>query len=111
MTYKIDISIPALQDAEFAYLWYRDFDSEAAKMWYEGLLEAIFSLEENPLRCPIAPESRFIGREIKQLIYGKSRTYRIFYEVLEDKKTVRIYRIWHSSRNWLTKEEFEEGAK
>ncbi len=110
MTYRIDISVPALQDAESAFLWIRDFNSDTAKAWYEGLLEAIFSLEEFPFRCPTAPESKFLGREIKQLLYGKrSQTYRIFFEVIESEKVVRIYRIWHSSRNWITKEEFEEG--
>src|SRR5688500_16013839 len=110
MTYRVDISIPALQDAESAFLWIRDFNPESAKVWYEGLLEAVFSLENSPHRCPTAPESKFLGREIKQLIYGKrSQTYRIFFEILEDEKIVRIYRIQHSSRNWITKEDFEEG--
>ncbi len=110
MTYRVDISIPALQDAETAFLWIRDFNLESAKAWYEGLLETVFSLEEFPFRCPTAPESKFLGREIKQLLYGKgSQTYRIFFEVSESEKVVRIYRIWHSSRNWITKEEFEEG--
>lgn len=110
MTYKVDISIPALQDAETAFLWIRDFNLESARSWYEGLLAAVFSLEQFPRRCPLSPESKFVGREIRQLIYGKrSQTYRIFFEIFEDKKTVRIYRIRHSSRKWMTKEEFEEG--
>jgi plasmid stabilization system protein ParE len=110
MAYKVDVSIPALQDAETAFLWIRDFNFESAKLWYEGLLEAIFSLEKFPGRCPTAPESKFLGREIKQLLYGKQRqTYRIFFEILEAEKVVRIYRIRHGSRKWITKEEFEEG--
>jgi plasmid stabilization system protein ParE len=110
MTYRVDISIPALQDAENAFLWIRDFDLESAKNWYEGLLETIFSLEEFPARCSIAPESILFGRDIRQLIYGKGRqSYRIFFEVIETEKVVRIYRIWHSSRDWITKEEFDEG--
>jgi len=110
MTYRVDISLPALQDAESAFLWIRDFNLESAKSWYKGLLETIFSLEQFPARCPVAPESKFLGREIKQLLYGTGRrSYRIFFEIRESEKVVRVYRIWHSSRNWLTKEEFEEG--
>lgn len=110
MTYRVDISIPALQDAESAFLWIRDFNLDGAKTWYEGLLEAIFSLEDSPHRCSLAPESNLIGREIKQLIYGKrNQNYRIFFEIIENEKVVRIYRIWHSSRNWMTKEDFETG--
>lgn len=110
MAYRVDISIPALQDAESAFLWIRDFNLETAKSWYEGLLEAIFSFEASPHRCPTAPESEMLGREIKQLLYGKrNQTYRIFFEILENEKVVRIYRIRHSSRNWLSKEDFDEG--
>ncbi len=87
MTYKVDISIPALQDAEDAFLQIRQFNLEASKSWYEGLLESVFSLEEFPNRCPIAPESEIIGREIRQLLYGKRRQiYRIFLKFLKKKK-------------------------
>ena len=83
MTYKVDISIPALQDAESAFLWVRDFDIDIAKAWYEGLLEAIFTLENHPERCAFAPESNVIGREVRHLIYGKRKQqYRIFFEVI-----------------------------
>lgn len=110
MTYRVDISIPALQDAESAFLWIRDYSLEASKIWYEGLLSAIFSLEQSPHRCSTSPESKFLGRDIRQLIYGKNnQSYRIFFEIREKEKVVRIYRIWHSSRNWIGKEDFEEG--
>ena len=110
MTYRVDISIPALRDAEAAVLWIRQFNKETAKTWYEGLLEAIFSLEQLPYRCSPAPESEILGREVRQLIYGKrNQTYKVFFEVREDEKVVRIYRIWHSSKDWLSAEEFNEG--
>ena len=110
MTYRVDISIPALQDAESAFLWIRDYNLVNAKIWYEGLLTAVFSLEQSPSRCPIAPESKFLNREIRQQLYGKPRqSYRIFFEIQENEKVVRIYRIWHSSRNWISKEDFDEG--
>jgi plasmid stabilization system protein ParE len=110
MEYRVDISIPALQDAESAFLWIRGFNIETAKAWYEGLLKEIFTLEQFPYRCPVAPESRLIGREIRHLIYGKrTQQYRIFFEINEAEKVVRIYRIWHSAKQWITKEEFEEG--
>lgn len=110
MSYRVDISIPALQDAENAFLRIREFNLESSKSWYEGLIESIFSLEKFPNRCPIAPESKILGREIRQFIYGKRRqSYRIFFEVLENEKAVRIYRIWHSSKDFISKEEFDVG--
>ena len=59
---------PSAQDAEAAFLWIRQFNKETAKAWYEGLLEVIFSLEELPYRCSLAPESKILGREVRQLI-------------------------------------------
>lgn len=110
MAYRVDISVPALQDAEIAFLWIRDFNPETAKSWYEGLLHAVFSLEVSPRRCPTAPESEMLGREIKQLIYGnRKQTYCIFFEIFDDEKIVRIYRIRHTARNWLTNEDLDAG--
>ncbi len=112
MTYRVDISIPALQDAENAFLRLREFNLENSKSWYEGLLESINSLEKFPNRCPIAPESKNVGREIRQLFYGKTKQgYRIYFEILEQEKVVRIYRIWHSSKDSISKDEFEEGKQ
>jgi plasmid stabilization system protein ParE len=109
MKYRVDISIPALQDAESGFLWIRQFNKESAKIWYEGLLEAVFALEENPQRCNIAKESEFIERELRQLIYGKkTQMYKIYFEIREEEKTVRVYRIWHTSKESLIMEEGEE---
>jgi plasmid stabilization system protein ParE len=72
MEYRVDIAPAALQDAEDAYLWIKaQASSEVAGEWYEGLLAAIFTLERSPLRCALAPESEDLGREIRQLLYGK----------------------------------------
>jgi plasmid stabilization system protein ParE len=110
MNYRVDISIPALQDAETGFLWIRQFSRDAAKMWYEGLLEAVFSLEENPQRGNIAKESEFIERELRQLIYGKkTQMYKIYFEIREAEKIVRVYRIWHTSKESLGKEAAEKG--
>jgi plasmid stabilization system protein ParE len=110
MEYRVDISIPALEDAEAAFLWIRQFNKDTAKAWYEGLLEAVFSLEQLPYRCSLAPESEILGREVRQLIYGKrNQTYKIFFEICEEEKAVRIYRVWHSSKDWISAEEFNEG--
>jgi hypothetical protein len=112
MNYRVDISIPALQDAETGFLWIRQFSRDSAKMWYEGLLEAVFSLEENPQRCSIAKESEFIERELRQLIYGKkTQMYKIYFEIKEEEKVVRVYRIWHTSKESMGKEEAEKGKE
>lgn len=52
-------------------------DQAAADRWYAGLITALKSLWELPLRCPVSPESRLglIDREIRQLLYGRSHCF------------------------------------
>jgi plasmid stabilization system protein ParE len=65
MAYRVDISPSALADAEVSYFWIKEHTPDAAGEWYEGLLETIFSLENFPTRCSLAPESEDIGKEIR----------------------------------------------
>ncbi len=114
MAYRVDISPSALQDAEDAYLWIKEHDPGRAGVWYEGLLEAIYGLENLPARCSLAPESEDIGIAIRQLLYGKKgRVYRVLFAIGHDETTgedvVRIFRIRHSARLKLTPEELQEG--
>ncbi len=114
MAYRVDISLPALTDAEEAYLRVKYHSPDSAGDWYEGLLRAIFSLENFPLRCAIARESAGTGQAVRQLLYGKgNRRYRILFGIEQDEATgdgvVRIFRIWHSSRKRPTTDEIREG--
>ncbi len=106
MTYRVEMSRPALTDAENAYLWLKAESEELANEWFRGLVEAVNSLENLPNRCPIAPESRSFLIEIRQLLYGKGKNqFRIIFGVSIDEKTGRnmvlIYRIRHGSQKYL----------
>ena len=106
MAYRVEISAPALIDAEKVFLWIRENSPEKAKDWYEGLLKAIFSLEQFPKRGSIALESKDLGLEIRQLLYGKKKqAFRILFSISVDFETrediVQIYRIRHISRSYL----------
>jgi len=116
MAYRVDISLSALQDAEDAYLWIMRRAPSKAGAWYEGLLKAIDGLEQNPTRCPMAPESEDIGILIRQRLYGKKKgVYRILFAVGYDDEAredvVRILRIRHSARLKATPEELMEGER
>lgn len=60
MTYRIEISRPALEDAEKTYLWLKIESEEIANKWFKGLVEATNSLKIFPNRCAIAPGNPFI---------------------------------------------------
>jgi plasmid stabilization system protein ParE len=97
--FRVEPTENALSDAEEAFLWIHDESPEATFKWYEGLLERFRSLQKNPFRCSIAPESVFFDEEIRHLIYGK---YRILFIAVE--KNVFILRVRHGAREHLKPE-------
>ncbi|MDQ3009471.1 MAG: type II toxin-antitoxin system RelE/ParE family toxin [Acidobacteriota bacterium] len=115
MAYRVDISPSALQDAEDTYLWIKfNSSNTTAEAWYKGLLEAILSLENFPLRCSLSPETEDLGKEIRQLIFGKRGSqYRILFAIRHDEMTgeefIHIYRIRHIARRRITSDEIREG--
>jgi plasmid stabilization system protein ParE len=71
MTYRVIIEPPAEAELEEAYQWIARAAPQAAARWYNGLVEAIDSLESLPERCPLAPENDAFDEDIRQLLYGK----------------------------------------
>jgi plasmid stabilization system protein ParE len=107
MTYRIDISRPALLDAENVYLWMKNESEERANQWFKGLVQTVNTLKEFPNRCSIASESRSFLIEIRQLLYGKGKQqYRIIFGISIDETTgenvVLIYRIRNASQKYLS---------
>ncbi len=100
--HRVEPTDKALVDAGEAYFWINEQSEGIALRWYEGLLKAFRSLEKNPLRCPLAPESAFFDEEIRQLIYAR---YRILFTV--EGETVFVLRIRHGGREYLKPEEEE----
>jgi plasmid stabilization system protein ParE len=95
MTHKVIILAEAAREAEAAYTYIAEHAPETAVDLYNRLLDAMFSLEMLPNRHPIAPESEFLDREARQLIYGN---YRILYVVEDRPKVVRILHVRHGAR-------------
>jgi len=44
---------------------------QSAIRWFNGLENAIHTLETYPLRCPAAPEGKKAKRSLRHLLYGK----------------------------------------
>jgi plasmid stabilization system protein ParE len=100
MKYRVEITATALAEVQEAYAWLAGRSSAAAGRWRAALLEAVDSLERFPERCPLAPESDHLGREIPQLLHGKRRgVYRILFEIRG--RTVYVLRVRHGSRPFL----------
>lgn len=71
---------------------------EFAERWRDGLFAKIETLRNFPKLCPIAPEARRWGAEVRELSYGKRQQgiYRILYRV--DGDVIQVLAIVHSSK-------------
>src|SRR5690242_256795 len=98
MAYSVELTPRAVEDADSAAEYIKQFAPEAAQRWFDGLIEAVLSLEEMPQRCPVAPEAERLGIELRQLLYGKrSGRFRIVFRVYEEVQppVVRVVAIRH----------------
>lgn len=96
--YRVSVTPAAASDIEKAHAWYLSEDPVYAAKWLAGLEAAILQLRNLPLAHGIAPESRAFGREIRQLLYGKGRRWRVYFVV--DDATVRVLHVGHASRDY-----------
>jgi plasmid stabilization system protein ParE len=102
LVYRVKLLPGVLQDAKSYYQYIAQDSPENALLWFNGLFEVIDSLENLPMRCPVAPETGLIGKEVRCLLYAQH--YRILYGV--EKNTVRIYHIRHTAQQTMTQEQF-----
>src|SRR5690242_19333886 len=104
MAYSVQITARALREIDAALEWLSERSRAAAIRWHEQLMEAVRSLENNPQRCGLAPESEWYPGELRQLLHGKRRgVYRILFEVRGD--MVHILRVRHSAQALLEPDE------
>ena len=96
MKYKVEITDQAKNEAEFIFKWIEQDSPSNAISWYNDLVVLIESLDEWPLRCPVAPESESIRQEIRCLLHG---SYRILYVVKES--VVIVLHIRHGAQNFF----------
>jgi plasmid stabilization system protein ParE len=72
MNYQVIIQPTAFQEIETCYRWMCDnLSPELANNWYYEFQDTIASLQKFPNRCSQSPETKVIGREIRQIWIGK----------------------------------------
>jgi plasmid stabilization system protein ParE len=94
MKYEVLVTDRAKRQMDGACRWYEENAPHVAADWYNGLLDALLTLEVNPLRYGIARESDPFPVEIRQLLYGvgKQKTHRALFSVHGDRVVVRAVR-------------------
>jgi plasmid stabilization system protein ParE len=98
MAYLVELTDRASRDLDYLYQQINAAESVSAAHWYNGLENAIASLQRFPRRCPIAAESKKARRSLRHLLHGKKPSvYRVIYEIDEPHKVVRILTIRHGA--------------
>jgi toxin ParE1/3/4 len=104
VAYRVSLSQRAERDLDLLYEAIGAGQAAAALRWYQGLKRAVFSLEENPLRCPTTPEDK----RFRHLLFGKRpHVYRVIYRVRPRNKTVHILHIRHGAMDEFSPEELD----
>jgi plasmid stabilization system protein ParE len=94
MKYEVFLTDRALQDLDAAFEWYKANAPEVAGRWYNGFLDALQSLEENPALHALARENHLFPVEVRNLLYGVGRrkTHRAIFVIRPDKVVVEAIR-------------------
>lgn len=80
-----------------AYEWLAGHDEDAAIRWYNWLVELIHSLATFPERAPLAPESKYLHREIREIFHGRRQyKHRILFTVTGNE--VHVLHVRHGAR-------------
>jgi plasmid stabilization system protein ParE len=76
-----------------------------AERWWNGFVDAVLSLEKQPGRCALVPERVLRIRMIRHLLY---HSHRIVFSMDEERKVVRVLRVYHSKRQKLRPSDIAE---
>lgn len=104
--HHVIITGPAKRDIQAAYDWWDENRSDdQAVRWYVGIHKAIYSLQQTPARCSLAPEGDLLEQGIRQLLFGVGRwpTHRIVFVI--DSEDVVVLRVRHCSQDVLAFED------
>jgi plasmid stabilization system protein ParE len=112
MAYRVDLTPQAISDIEAALQYIGQAAPTRIERWLLGLVDSVRLLEEMPERFPVVPESEELGREIRQVLYGKrTGIYRIIFRVYEKtpgEGIVRVLSVRHGARDRLRPEDLDE---
>ena len=103
MAFRVEIAPQAFADLDAIADYIKQRGSfESTQRWFNGIVGAIAALKDTPGRCPIAGESKELGQEVRMLLYGRrNRTYKVYYSLHDETRTVRVFHVRHWARKAL----------
>jgi plasmid stabilization system protein ParE len=109
MKYGAVIQPRAARDIRWAAFWIlgRSGSRATALRWVRNLRSKIATLEAKPQSCPIDPDSKVYGEEVRVLLYGKRPgVYRVLFAIRGD--TVHVLTVRHAAQQSLAEEMDED---
>jgi plasmid stabilization system protein ParE len=100
------MSLPVIIEAEAianlaqaAKWWAKNRDADQALHWHEGILSAIETLANNPVRCILARENDKSDDELRELHFGLGSrpTHRVIFVI--DPDAVRVLSVRHAAQD------------
>ena len=112
MAFRVEIQPQAFEDLDTIAAYIKARSSFAtAQRWFNGIILDIATLKEMPTRCPVAPESEELDREVHLLLHGrKNRTYKVYFAIdytTPASGTVHVFHVRHWARKPLTNDELD----
>ena len=65
MAYQVALADSAKADAERIYDWVTAKAPLRGPVWFQELIDSLYSLDQLPHRCPLAREAKKANREIR----------------------------------------------
>src|SRR4051794_16739043 len=105
MPYDVRVLPRAEFDLQQIYNWLGERSPEGARRWWLAFEEAVGRIKQQPSRPALAPESKWLDRELRQLLFktAHGRYYRALYVIVETE--VRIVRVRGPGQPELAAEE------
>ncbi len=107
MNLPVVIEPRAKQDLRAAAAWWAENRSaEQAARWYDGFVDAIELLGENPVRYPLARENGEFPYELREMHYGLGgrATHRAVFTIRPE--AVVVLAVRHAAQRDITPEDF-----
>jgi len=99
MAYRVELAKNAEAQLEELYRWVVERAPSQGAAWFNGLEQAILSLERLPKRCRVAPESFGLDQPVRVLNHGRGpNIYHVFFAIDENTQVVRVVHIRRGAR-------------
>jgi plasmid stabilization system protein ParE len=80
--------------------WIAERAPETAERWFNKFTARVQSLETTASQCPVARESRRLPFELREMLFGKQRQWRVLFTIRGD--DVLVMTVRHASQSDVT---------